>query len=94
MELLVEGIHSAGSLSPRLCTLVARTNANMVMSARSFIKFFRFDALHVHAPDCQASRAVTMLATLTAAIDRLTAPVKSDGLNPAVRSGATFIVAS
>ena len=50
--------------------------------------------LHVHAPDCQASRAVTMLATLTAAIDRLTAPVKSDGLNPDVRSGATFIVAS
>jgi hypothetical protein len=94
MELLVEGIHPAGSLSPRCCTLVARTNANMVMSARSFIKLFRFDALQAHAPDCQASRTVTMLATLAAATDRLTVPVKSEGLKPAVRSGAIFIEAN
>jgi hypothetical protein len=35
-----------------------------------------------------------MLATLAAATDRLTVPVKSEGLKPAVRSGAIFIEAN
>ena len=64
------------------------------MSARSLIKLFRREAFHAHAPDSQASRMVTTLATLIAATGRLTVPVNSNGLKPAVRSGATLIVAN
>jgi hypothetical protein len=58
------------------------------------MKLFRFDALHAHAPDFQASRVVTMFATLSAEVDGLTALVKSDCLKPAGRSGTTFMVAN
>jgi hypothetical protein len=88
------GIQPAGSLSPRCCALVALTKANMIKSARSFIKLFRFDAFHDQAPDSQASRAVTMFATLAAAMDRLTVPVNSDDLKPTFRSGEIFIAAN
>jgi hypothetical protein len=58
------------------------------------MKLFRFDAFHVHAPDCQASRTVTMFATLIAATDWPDKPVNNDDLNPDSRSGATFIAAN